>query len=138
MIGPGTNLHHLIYIDDLLTGLFLAASVETAVGGTFVVAGKEALTTNEMVAVIAEQLGTSVPKIRVPLSPFLLLAAATETTLRPLGIQPPLHRRRMDFFKKSFVFSQEHARTVLGFVPQYGFREGVAETAKWYAEKGYL
>ena len=138
MIGPGKNIHHLIYIDDLIAGFLLAASAEAAVGETFVLAGKDALTTNEMVAIIAEHLGSQVPKMRAPLPLFLLLAATTETVLRPLGIQPPLHRRRMDFFKKSFVFSQQHARTVLGFVPQYSFRQGVIATTQWYVEQGYL
>jgi nucleoside-diphosphate-sugar epimerase len=55
-----------------------------------------------------------------------------------LGIQPPIHRRRMDFFKKSFLFSQEQSQRILGYVPQVSFKEGVAETAKWYRAIGYI
>lgn len=138
MIGNGRNLHHLIYIDDLIEGLFLAATVPGAVGRIFVLAGKETLTTNEMVGVIAEELGMAVPRFRAPLSLFLLLATITEKTLRPLGIQPPLHRRRIDFFKKSFVFTQDEAAEHLGFAPKFSFKQGVHETAKWYAEVGAL
>jgi nucleoside-diphosphate-sugar epimerase len=138
MIGSGRNMHHPIYIDDLIAGLFLAATAEKAVGRIFVLAGKEPLTTREMVEVIARQLGTKIPKFRVPLSPFLALATLIETVLRPMGIQPPLHRRRMDFFRKSFVFSPEAAFEELGFIPKYSFQQGVKETARWYAEMGYL
>jgi nucleoside-diphosphate-sugar epimerase len=138
MIGNGKNIHHLIYIDDLLEGLLLAATSEEAPGEVFTLAGKEPVTTNDMVAVIAEQLGTSMPKFRVPLYPLLIAATIAEKTLRPFGIQPPLHRRRMDFFKKSFTFSQQKASNILGFVPKTSFRQGVLETANWYEQMKYL
>ena len=138
MIGNGNNLHHLIYIDDLIEGLFLAATAGKAIGRIFVLAGKEPITTNEMVETIAKHLGSKIPKVRAPLPIFLFLATIMEKMFRPLGIQPPLHRRRMDFFKKSFVFSQEEAFSRLGFVPKYTFRQGVEETARWYTEMGYI
>ena len=138
IIGSGENTHHLIYIDDLIQGLFLAATTKEAVGNVFVLAGKEPLTTTEMVRAIAQELGTSVPKFRAPLFPFLLLAIMMEKVLRPLAIQPPLHRRRMDFFKKSFLFSKEKSLKALGFAPQFSFRQGASETARWYTGMGYL
>lgn len=138
MIGDGKNLHHLIYIDDLIEGMCLAATVEGAAGNVFVLAGKEPITTDAMVSTIAAELGAKIPPFRAPLSLFLLAATVLEATLRPLGIQPPLHRRRMDFFKKSFEFSPAHAAQVLGFEPRHTFRQGVAGTANWYKQKGYL
>ena len=138
MIGNGTNRHHLIYIDDLIDGFFLAAHATDAEGNIFVLAGKEAITTNEMVAIIAEQLGTRIRKFRAPLTPFMILATLLEKGLRPVGIQPPLHRRRMDFFKKSFVLSHEKSSKVLGFAPKVGFKAGVVKTAAWYTDMGYL
>ena len=70
--------------------------------------------------------------------PFLTAAILMEKTLGPLGIQPPLHRRRLDFFRKSFFFSREKAASVLGFSPKTDFRHGVARTAAWYKENGML
>jgi nucleoside-diphosphate-sugar epimerase len=61
-----------------------------------------------------------------------------EKICRPIGIQPPLHRRRLDFFTKNFLFSQERSQSILGFAPQVSFDQGVAETAKWYSERGDL
>jgi len=138
VIGNGRNIHHLIYIDDLIEGLFLAATLEVANGKVFVLAGKESVTTTEMVEVIAGQLDAKVPGFRAPLSLFLLVATILEVTLRPLGIQPPLHRRRMDFFRKSFSFSQEASLRTLNFIPKIGFSEGVKRTIRWYREFGYL
>ena len=138
MIGKGDNKHQLIYVDDLIEGMYLAATAEQAVGEIFVLAGKEVLSTQEMVDSIAKQLGTSIRRSHAPLGPFLITATIMEKTLRPLGIQPPLHRRRLDFFRKSFFFSQDKALKVLGFQPKTGFAEGIAETARWYKEQGYL
>lgn len=138
VIGNGLNLHHLIYIDDLINGLFLASSVEAAIGNTIVLAGKEPLSTSRMVEVLAETLGVKMRRLKLPLWPFLALATVMEGVLKPLGIQPPLHRRRMDFFRKSFVFKQDVANELLGFTPKVSFNQGAAETAKWYGQMGYL
>jgi nucleoside-diphosphate-sugar epimerase len=138
MIGKGENWHHPIYIDDLVMGMSLAAASEDAVSRVFVLAGKEPLTTRQMVQEISAALGTSVTRFSVPLGPFVILAAAMETLLRPVGIQPPLHRRRLDFFRKSFLFSPDESSRRLGFVPQTSFRQGVEKTLQWYSEIGAI
>lgn len=137
-IGNGRNKHHLIYIDDLIEGLWLAATSEKVLGDMVVLSGKDAPTTDDMVDTIASQFDQRISGFRAPLGLFLLAAWILEHTLRPLGIQPPLHRRRMDFFKKSFTFSARRASDLLGFEPAVGFREGLAETGKWYEERGML
>ena len=137
-IGSGTNRPHLIFIDDLIDGLLIAATAEKAVGEVFVLSGEDAPTTNDMVDIIAAEVGVTVSRLRAPLVLFDLLAWGMETTLRPLGIQPPLHRRRMDFFKKSFTFSPRKVASVLGFVPSVTFRDGVSRTAKWYRDADLL
>jgi len=57
MIGNGENLHHPIYVDDLIEGFLLASSSPDERGQVFLLAGKEAVTSNQMVSVIAKQLG---------------------------------------------------------------------------------
>ena len=138
VIGKGDNKHQLIYVDDLVDGLYLVATIEKAVGKIFVLAGREVLTTRNMVDVIAKTLGTGVPRFRAPLWPFFVLAVMMEKTLGPLGIQPPLHRRRLDFFRKSFFFSHQKASSILGFQAKTDFAQGVAQTLEWYKDHDYL
>jgi nucleoside-diphosphate-sugar epimerase len=138
VIGRGDNLHHLLYVDDLVDGLLQVAEHDGACNQLFLFAGKEPVTTNQMVRTIAEQLGVRPPRLRAPLLPFLLLATLMEVGLRPLGIQPPLHRRRLDFFRKSFVLSADRARRAFGFEPRTGFAEGARRTAEYYRENGFL
>jgi 2-polyprenyl-3-methyl-5-hydroxy-6-metoxy-1,4-benzoquinol methylase len=66
------------------------------------------------------------------------MAATMESLLRPMGIQPPLHRRRMDFFKKSFELSWKKAADMLEYRPNVDFSDGVLETARWYVAMGLI
>jgi dihydroflavonol-4-reductase len=138
IIGSGMNRRQVIHVQDLARGLMLAATTPAAIGETFVMAGAEIMTTREMVQQVAAALDRSAPSWRAPMWPFLAAAFIFERTLTPLGIQPPLHRRRLDFFRKSFVFSTRKAQQLLGFTPALAFAAGAAETAKWYRSQGYL
>ncbi len=138
IIGSGTNEHQVIHVSDLIELLLLAAAHPAAVGQIIVGAGEQTLSTRQMVADIAQALGKTAPRLRVPLWPFLGLALAMEATMKPLGMQPPLHRRRLDFFRKSFLFDTTKAHTLLGFRPSVSFRAGAAETARWYRDHHYL
>ena len=138
MVGKGKNLHHPIYVDDLIARLHLAATSDEALGRVFVLSGKDYFTTNEMVSTIAEELGAKTRGLRAPLLPLLVIATIAAKTLGAVGIQPPIHPRMMDFFRKSFVFVPGEATRSLGVSPQYSFRQGVRETATWYRQQGYL
>lgn len=138
MIGAGNNRRQCIHVEDLVRGLLLAAQHPAAASETFVLAGREIMTTNEMVDRIALALERRPPRVQLPMWPFLVAASVMETTLPPLRIQPPLHSRRLDFFRKSFVFSTSKARQLLGFQPEIDFRAGAADTARWYRARRYL
>jgi nucleoside-diphosphate-sugar epimerase len=137
-IGPCQNFHHLIYIEDLVDGLQLAASQEQAVAKTLVLGGRQPHSTREVFAAVAAALDKPEPRLSVPLAPLMLVAQVLEAAMRPLGIQPPLHRRRMDYFRKSFAFQGDAARDALGFSPRFELGRGMTETAAWYREQGLL
>jgi len=136
-IGPGRNLHHPMYVDDLVAALLALSAHSDAPGQILLLAGKDPVSTDQMIDAIADAVRTRAPRVRLPLAPFLAAATLMEHGLRPLGIQPPLHRRRMDFFRKSFTLRAARA-AALGVVPQTGFREGARTTADWYRSAGLL
>lgn len=138
IIGDGQNRHPLIYIDDLLAGLDTVATHPAAPGEIVILAGEHQPTTLDMAQTVADVLGQPAPSLRAPMLPFLGLAVAMERTLRPLGISPPLHRRRLDFFRRSLTLSHAKAKRLLGFDPRTPFREGAEATARWYREIGEL
>ena len=118
--------------------MLLAGESAAAVGEVFVAPGAERLTTEQMCREIAAALDTTLPKLRVPMFPMLLASVVLEKTLRPLKIQPPLHTRRLDFFRKNLAFSDAKLGSVLGFKPAVTFARGARETARWYREQGLM
>jgi len=138
IIGNGENKHQLIYVDDLIEGIHTIVDKQSAVGEVFVLAGREVLTTKEMVNVIANVLDSSPLPFTAPIFPFYVAAIVLEKALSPLGIQPPLHRRRLNFFTKSFYFSREKVTKLLDFEPDTNFSQGIAHTADWYKERNML
>jgi nucleoside-diphosphate-sugar epimerase/2-polyprenyl-3-methyl-5-hydroxy-6-metoxy-1,4-benzoquinol methylase len=138
MIGDGKNLHQLIYVDDLVSGMLKASESEKALGEIILLVGEKPITTNDMVNSIARALNARILSFKAPLLPLLGLAWILESILRPLGIQPPLHRRRMDFFKKNYSFSTTKAWDLLAFSPRYSFEQGTLESAQWYKDEGLL
>jgi nucleoside-diphosphate-sugar epimerase len=67
-----------------------------------------------------------------------LLGALCEFVCVPLGVEPPLYRRRVDFFTKSRAFDASRARDELGWDPKVDLRIGISRTAAWYKEQGLL
>jgi dihydroflavonol-4-reductase len=137
-VGTGENQHQLIYVEDLARGLLAASAAPSAVGQTIVLAGGEHLTTNAMVAAISAAVGSKRQIRHAPIWPFVAAAYGFEKTFVPLGLKPPLHRRRLDFFRKSFNFSTATAERLLNFRPEIDFVEGTRRTAQWYRSRAML
>ena len=138
MLGTGTVCYHLTYIDDLVEGFRLCSESPTAAGRTYVLAGPRYTSLNELVGVIADELGVAPPRWRFPVWPVWAAGALCEGVCVPLGIEPPLYRRRVDFFTKNRAFDATRARQELGFAPAVDLVEGVRRTAEWYREHGWL
>jgi len=137
-LGSGEIYYHLTYIDDLVEGFRLCGEVPAASGRTYILAGGEVTTLNELVRRIASAAGVRTPGLRLPVWPFWLAGAACEAVCVPLGIEPPLYRRRVDFFTKSRAFDISRARAELGYDPGVGLDEGIRRTLAWYREQGWL
>ncbi len=138
MIGPGTTRLHLVHVQDLVDGILLGARVEQALGETFLLAGPDAPTLNEIVARACEVFGISPPKLRVPVWPVYAAGWLCEMVCVPLRIDPPLHRRRVGFFTHHREFDIAKARRLLGYSPRVGMREGIERTIRWYGAQGLL
>lgn len=138
MFGSGETLYHFTYIDDLVDGIILCGEHPDALGEVYIVAGDEFVTLNQLAELVAEAVGATPPQIRLPFWLLMGAAVACETLCKPLGIDPPLYRRRAEFFIKDRAFSNEKIKEELGYAPKISLDEGIKRTAKWYFEGGHL
>lgn len=138
VLGSGEVFYHLTYIDDLCEGFWLCGQVPDAAGGTYLLAGPRYTTLNTLVEMIATHLQVRPLPVHLPVWPFWLAGAACEALCVPLRVQPPLYRRRVDFYTKSRAFDTTRARTELGFTPAVDLPEGISRTIAWYRGQGLL
>ncbi|HEX5475574.1 MAG TPA: NAD-dependent epimerase/dehydratase family protein [Vicinamibacterales bacterium] len=138
VLGDGRIFYHLTFIDDLVEGFRLCATVPAAAGRTYILAGGEVTTLDELIGIVAEEAGVKPPALHLPVWPFWLAGAACEAVCAPFGIEPPLYRRRVDFFTKSRAFDISRARAELGYAPRVGLREGIRRTLAWYRHAGWI
>ncbi len=138
IVGSGRPHYHLVYIDDLVRGYLLALDRPEAVGEAFILAGPRSVSQSELAALIAGATGGRVLPFRIPASPLQWLGSLCEAVCVPLGIEPPIHRRRVDFWTKHRSFSTEKAQRMLGYEPLVEVEEGVARTVASYRQAGWL
>ena len=137
-LGDGKIYYHLTFIDDLVDGFRLCGTHPAAANRTYILAGGEVTTLNELVSLVADVAGVAPPTRHLPVWPFWMAGAACEAMCAPFGIEPPIFRRRVDFFTKSRAFDITRARTEIGFAPRVGLREGTRRTLEWYRAEGWL
>jgi len=138
IVGTGRTFYHPVFIDDLVDGFLLALDRPEAVGESFLVCGPSYVAQTDLAALVAKHTGGRVLPFRIPARPIQWAGDLVEAICVPLGLEPPLHRRRVDFWTKSRGFTIEKARRLLGYAPKVDLDEGIARTAAWYRKAGWL
>ena len=137
-VGPCKENFHAVYIDDIVNGFHLAATTPDIDGELFIIGGDNYLPLKEYIRTAAHAVDSSFPYIRLPYGPMYFLAWLCEKVFVPLRIEPPLHRRRLRFYKNNRAFDISKAREMLAYDPQIQLAEGMRRTVKWYKDNGYL
>jgi dihydroflavonol-4-reductase len=138
LLGDGTPRLQMVYVDDLVEGIRLAGESPNAVGRTYILAGDEAPTLNELVNEIADIAHVEAPRLHVPVWPVWLAGAICEAICIPFRVEPPIFRRRVKFFTNNRWFDISRARTELGFTPRTHLRDGLKRTLQSYRQLGWV
>jgi nucleoside-diphosphate-sugar epimerase len=138
MFGRGEGRRHMIYVDDVVSGFFRACERERAIGDSCILAGPKPCTLRELVAEVQAATGSRRAGPHLPLKPMLALAGVVEDISRVLKVDPPIYRRRMDFFWSDSEFDTSHARPILDWAPRVDLPEGIRRTLEDYRRSGAL
>jgi nucleoside-diphosphate-sugar epimerase len=138
MFGNGKAHYHPVYVENLVDAFELAAISEKGDGQAYLIGDERYYALNDLVTAIAGSLGVELKMRHLPFLPLWVAALACETLYKPFQVDPPLFRRRVDWFRQNRAFSIQKARSELGYRPKIGLEEGLAQSAKWYREQGYL
>jgi nucleoside-diphosphate-sugar epimerase len=137
MFGDGKTYYHPLYIDNLVDAFELAGN-RPGKGEVFLIGDERYYSLDDLVRAVGESLGVRVRITHLPFRPLWLAAVACEAVCKPLGLEPPLFRRRADWFRQNRAFSIARATADLGYAPAIDLPTGLARTAAWYRANGYL
>jgi nucleoside-diphosphate-sugar epimerase len=138
LFGDGSGRRHMVYVDDVVSAFFAACEQRSAVGEGMIVAGPRPCTLRELIEEVRRATGSPRFGRRLPLAPMLAAAALVEDVCQALKVDPPIYRRRMDFFTSDSAFDTTRARQLLGWAPKVELDEGVRRTYEDYRRSGSL
>jgi nucleoside-diphosphate-sugar epimerase len=131
MIGKGDNLRHPLYIQDMLSAFIRAMEADSAVGETFIVGGRHAFSTAELINSFCNVFDLSRPKIRLPMILGKIAVSGVELIFNLAGKNPPVSKRSLEFFQANNSFDIGKAKKILNFSPKFSFEDGLRETQNW-------
>ena len=130
----GEGLFSPVYIDDLVSGIVLAADSPAGAGQVFILTGTEQPTCNTYFGHIARMAG----KKRLPAASSAianLCADAIGGTARLLGRESELGRNTMRMLARTAGYSIAKARSTLGYEPAVNLATGMARVEAWCRER---
>ena len=138
VLGFGSkNLYHLVHVEDLVNFMIYAAQQETTLGEVYLCGADEPIRLVDMIGRIADRLGRRARILRLPVTPFFWAGDLCEAVCKPLGIEPPIYRRRVAFYTKDRAFDTSKMRGT-GFTNRYSNETGIDALTDWYKEAGWL
>lgn len=139
ILGKGKCIYHLVHVDDLSNTILLSGITPAARSEVLISACDNPIPLEDMCAIIADKIGKKKPRtIRLPILPFYIASDVCKFICTPLGIAPPIYRRRVDFYTKDRKFDNSKIKRVLDYEFKFNNDLGLENTANWYVENNLL
>lgn len=137
-LGDGSTHYHPVYIDNLVDAFILAAETDAARGQSYIIADERSLPIRELVQEVGKAIGVNVKLTHLPFWPAYVVAGAVELAFKPLPAEPPIFRRRVDWFRQNRSFDISKAKRDLNYRPMVDIPTGLQRTGAWYRSRGLL
>lgn len=136
-IGLGDAFVHYIDVRDLARAFRLALEHTEVNARAYIIAGREIVTLRDSAERIAKIIGVRPPWLRLPVKPMQWAGSICEAVCRPFNIEPPIFRRRVDFYTKHRSFDVSRAASEIGFEAAQSLDTELREISNWYLAHGY-
>jgi len=142
LVDGGEGLANVVYVDDAVDALLLAATAPAAVGEVFLVSGPRPVTWRELYAAYERMLGVSATVAMTAEEVRALARAERRRRGRREGLRaqpfdvPSEHM--LAFYTARTVFRIDKAATLLGYRPRFDLERGMALTEAWARWSGLI
>lgn len=135
--GFGVRKVSLIYVEDLVQGLLLAAGKERALGGTyFLKSGDHEW--SQIARGLKKVMGRGTA-VRVPVMVLWAAALLGEAAAGIMGKAAALNRHKArELTQRAWLCSIRRAEAEIDYAPQWPLDRGLERTAGWYREAGWI
>ena len=138
MFGKGQTYYHPVYVDNLMDAFVLAMEPGKGAGEAYIIGDAEYFHIQDLVRHVGKAIGVDVKVQHYPIWPLIVAGHVCEKVCRPLGIEPPIFPRRVDWFRQVRAFRIDKARRDLGYEPRVDIYAGLKRTGEWYLSTGRI
>jgi nucleoside-diphosphate-sugar epimerase len=139
VIIGGRNVMSLLYVKTLADAIAACVLNPAAFNQAFFIADKGEYDWDDFSGMVEASLGKSTFRVRVPEWLVTVLAHFFEA-VKPMMRRPPLldKAKLLELRQHRWVVSTAKAERLLGFKPACSTADAIAETGRWYEEKGWI
>lgn len=139
IIGFNEKQVSLVYIDDLVQGLFLAATHPKSIHQTYFFESDRILKWKELGDEVAKVLSKKAITLKIPHFVIFILAGIAGLVNTFQKRAPTLNwQKAKEITKEAWTCSSEKAQRELGYKPKVSYKEGFKITLDWYREHQWL
>jgi dihydroflavonol-4-reductase len=137
---PDPRRYSFVHVDDLVQGIVKAGTAEGVRSGEiFYLSGNGEFSWEEAMRLIARGLERGAMPVRLPIFAMKCAGAVCSAYGKVFNKVLPFSLDKVkEIEAPAWTCSSEKARDVLGFEPYWTLERGLAQTAKWYRENGWL
>jgi nucleoside-diphosphate-sugar epimerase len=137
LIDGGRYLCKPVFIDNLIDGLILCATVEAALGEAINFSDGDPVPWRDFFGAYGRMVGVNeLPSVPFPIAWFA--AVASEMSAKSRRKKASFSRRTVKGLRSLNSFSNQKAQNLLGWKPKIDFVEGMQRTEAWLRAEGYI
>ncbi|MBL7049187.1 MAG: NAD(P)-dependent oxidoreductase [Nitrospira sp.] len=135
----GDGYTSMIYIEELIDALVMAAEIPAAAGGIYNISDGSLYSNREIIDTIAKVYGVNVLKLRVPRALLPAIGFFGDKISKMMNKKIMINSDKVkELGYANWTCGIESAKHDLGFKPAVDMKEGFKWTADWYRIQGWL